>query len=144
MLRNVQSLILILGYFVKLIISFFQTLLAPLLHSPVPISAVCLQDGAVMGTMTVLMIVMNTTVLHGYLERALPISLPVPTTAASLIPGVVTLITTVGTVRMKLTAVSIAIEDINLKLIGFAMRHEPKFIMVAELYFRKHTTRKIW
>lgn len=97
-----------------------------------------------MGTMTVLIIVMNTTVLHGYLEHALPISLPVPTTAASLIPGVVTLITTVGTVQMKLTAVSIAIEDINLKSIGFAMRHDPKFVMVAELYFKKHTTRKIW
>lgn len=77
-----------------------------------------------MGTMTVLIIVMKTTVLHGYLERALPISLPVPTTAASLIPGVVTLITTVGTVQMKLTAVSVAIEDVNLKLIGFAMRHD--------------------
>lgn len=68
-----------------------------------------------MGTMTVLITVMNTTVLREYLERALPISLPVPTTAASLIPGVVTLITTVGTLQMKQTVVSIPIDDANLK-----------------------------
>lgn len=79
----------------------------------------CLQDGAAMGTMIVLIIAMNTTVQHEYLERALPISLPVPTTAASLIPGVVTLITTVGMAQMKLTAVSIAVKNINLRCIGF-------------------------
>lgn len=71
------------------------------------------------GTMTVLITAMNTTALRGYLERALPISSPVPTTAASHIPGVVTLITTVATVQMKLTAVSIPTEAINLKLLRF-------------------------
>lgn len=71
-----------------------------------------------MGTMIVLIIAMNTTVQHECLGRALPISLPVPTTAASLIPGVVTLITTVGTAQMKLTAVSIAVKNISLKFIG--------------------------
>lgn len=60
--------------------------------------------------MTVLITAMSTTVLRRCLEHALLISLPVPTTAASHIPGVVTLITTVGTVQMKLTAVSISIE----------------------------------
>lgn len=105
----------ILWYFAKLIVSSLQTLLAPLLPSPVPISTVCLQDGAAMGTMIVLIIAMNTTVQHECLGRALPISLPVPTTAASLIPGVVTLITTVGTAQMKLTAVSIAVKNISLK-----------------------------
>lgn len=79
----------------------------------------CLQGGAAMGTMIVLIIAMNTTVQHEYLERVLPISLPVPTTAASLIPGVVTPITTVGTAQMKLTAVSIADKHVNLKFIGF-------------------------
>lgn len=59
------------------------------------------------GTMTVLITAMSTTALHGHLERALPTSLPVPTTAASHILGVVTLITTVATVQMKPTAVSI-------------------------------------
>lgn len=68
-----------------------------------------------MGTMTVLITVMNTTVQLGYLEHALPISLPVPTTAASLIPGVVTLITTVGMLQMKQTVVSIPIDNANLK-----------------------------
>lgn len=99
---------------------FFQTPHAPPLHSPVPISAVCLQDGAVMGTMTVLITAMRTTALRSCLERALPVSLPVPTTAASHIPGVATLIMTVGTVQMKLTAVSIPIEATYLKLIEFA------------------------
>lgn len=99
---------------------FFQTQLAPPLHSPVPISAACLQDGAVMGTMTVLITAMRLTALHGYLERALPISLPAPTTAAFHTPGVVTLTMTAEIVQMKLTAVSIPIESINLKL-GFSM-----------------------
>lgn len=81
------------------------TPLVPLLHSPVPISAVCLQDGAVMGTMTVLITAMRSIALHTYLERALQISLPVPTTAASHIPGVVILIMTVETVQMKLTVI---------------------------------------
>ncbi len=67
-----------------------------------------------MGTMTVLITAMSTTALRECLERALPISLPVPTIAASHIPGVVTLITTAGTVQMKLTAVSSPIEAINL------------------------------
>lgn len=99
---------------------FFQTPLAPPLHSHVPISAVCLQDGAVMGTMTVLITVMRATVLRRCLEHALSISLPVPTTVASHIPGFVTLIMTVGMVQMKLTAVSIPTEASNLKRIGFA------------------------
>ena len=98
----------------------FQTPPAPHLRSPAPISTACLQDGAVTGTMTVLITVMNTAVLHGYLERALPISLPVPTTAASLIPGAVTLIMTVGTVQMKQTVVSIPKEDVNLEVRGVA------------------------
>lgn len=86
---------------------FFQTPLVPPLHSPVPISIVCLQDGAVMGTMTVLITAMSTIALHVCLERVLPISLPVPTTAAYHIPGAATLIMTVETVQMKLTAVSV-------------------------------------
>lgn len=81
------------------------TPLVPLLHSPVPISAVCLQDGAVMGTMTVLITVMRSTAPHMCLEPALQISLPVLTTAVSHIPGVVILTMTVGTVQMKLTAI---------------------------------------
>lgn len=72
------------------------------------------------GTMTVLITVMNTAVLHGYLERAPPLSLPVPTTTASLIPGAATLIMTVGTVQMKRTVVSIPKEDVNLKVRGVA------------------------
>ncbi len=92
------------------------------MHSPVPISAACLRDGAVMGTMTVLITVMSTTAPHGCQEHVLPISLPVPTTAASHILGVVTLIMIAVTVQMKLTAVSIPIEAISLKCIEFAMR----------------------
>lgn len=101
--------------------SLFQTPLVPRLHSPVPISIVCLQDGAVMGTMTVLTTVMSTIALHRCLERALPISLPVPTTAASHIPGVVTLIMTVETVQMKLIAVSIPTGVITLRLGGLKL-----------------------
>lgn len=101
---------------------FFQTPLVPLLHSPVPISIVCLQDGAVMGTMTVLITVMSTIAPHSCLERALLISLPVLITAASHIPGVVTLIMTVETVQMKLIAVSILTDVITSKLGGFVWR----------------------
>lgn len=91
----------------KFIFSFLQTALAPRLHSLVPTSAVCLQHGAVMATMTALITAMSTTVLHGYLERVPPISSLVPTTTASLIPGAATQTMTVGTVRMKPTVVSI-------------------------------------
>lgn len=87
--------------------SFLQIALAPLLHSLVPTSTVCLQPGAVMATMTALITVMSTTVLHGYLERVPPISSLVPTTAASLIPGAATQTTTAGTLRMKPTVVSV-------------------------------------
>lgn len=73
-----------------------------------------------MGIMTVLITVMRLTALHGYLERALPISLPAPTTAAFHTPGVVTLTMTAEIVQMKQTAVSIPIKSINLKL-GFSV-----------------------
>lgn len=69
-----------------------------------------------MGTMTVLITAMRTTALRRCLERALPISLPVPTAAASHLPGVATPIMTVGIVQMKLTAVSFPIEATNLIL----------------------------
>lgn len=91
----------------KFMFSFLQIALAPLLHSLVPTSAVCLQHGAAMATMTASITAMSTTVLHGYLERVPPISSLVPTTAASLIPGAATQTMTVGTVRTKPTVVSI-------------------------------------
>lgn len=91
----------------KFIFSFLQIALAPRLHSLVPTSAVCLQHGAVMATMTALITAMSTTVPHGYLERVPPISSLVPTTTASLIPGAATQTMTVGTGRTKPTVVSI-------------------------------------
>lgn len=104
---SVKYLHLHYTHLTKFTFSFLQTALVPLLHSLVPTSAVCLQHGAVMATMTALITAMNTTVLHGYLERVPQISSLVPTTTASLIPGAATQTMTVGTVRMKLTVVSI-------------------------------------
>lgn len=104
---RVKYLLFHYTHLTKFIFSFLQIALAPLLHSLVPTSAVCLQHGAVMATMTALITAMSTTVLHGYLERVPPISSPVPTTTASLTPGAATQTMTAGTALMKLTVVSI-------------------------------------
>lgn len=80
------------------------TLHAPPLHSPVQTSVVFPHHGAVMDTMTALTTVMKTTAPPDFLGPALAVSLHVPTIAAFLIPGAVTLIMIVETVQMKLTA----------------------------------------
>lgn len=104
---SVKYLHLHYTHLTKFMVSFLQIALAPLLHSLVPTSAVCLQHGAVTATMTALITATSTTVLHGYLERVPPISSLAPTTTASLMPGAATRTTTAGTVRMRPTVVSI-------------------------------------
>lgn len=80
---------------------------APPLHSPVQTSAVFLSHGAVMDTMTALITVMKVTAPRVCLGPALPISLYVPTSAASQILGGVTQITIVETALMKLTVIMV-------------------------------------
>lgn len=106
--------LIILSYHLIPIVS--QTTPAPPLRSPVPTSAVCLQDGTVTGTMTALMAAMSRTVPLRCLAPVLPASLPVPTTAVSHTPGAATLTMTVGTVRMRLTAVSFLVVPVELCL----------------------------
>lgn len=82
---------------------------APPLHSPAQTSAVFLCRGAAMGTMTALITVMKVTAPHECLGPALPISLYVPTSAVSHIPGAVILIMIVETVQMKPTVILVAL-----------------------------------
>lgn len=80
---------------------------APRLHSPVQTSAVFPCHGAAMGTMTALITVMKVIAPQECLGPALPISLHVPTSAASHTPGAVTPIMIAETVQMKPTVISV-------------------------------------
>lgn len=85
---------------------------------------------------------MRQTALRRCPEHVLLISLPVPTTAASHIPGGVTLIMTVGTARMKQTAVSIPVEARhNVHILIATPKSSP---LKCRLSVFAHTVQYVW